>query len=255
MTDHHSRQSLERAVSGNVSMAGVLRALGLKQGGGTQRHLKQKIQSLGISTAHFRRLATNYGAAHKGGVPRKRTYDSSGQALLYCAKCDAYKHQDQFGFKRKASGVRQSQCKQCHKTYAAGHYKSNKAAYAQRARCSAPRVAARNREWLQEHKATKPCMDCGGKFHPCAMDFDHREGEAKRFNVSRMASRLSLEAIQTEIAKCDLVCSNCHRVRTFVRYHARVAQSRGNRLKPGVVSVRDRPRVPEFAYVAPEAER
>lgn len=60
---------------------------------------------------------------------------------------------------------------------------------------------------------TVPCMDCGKNFPPCAMDFDHREG--KIFNISRAASiKLNWETIQEEINKCDIVCSNCHRIRT-----------------------------------------
>jgi hypothetical protein len=56
-------------------------------------------------------------------------------------------------------------------------------------------------------------MDCGLAFPPCAMDFDHRDPSTKEFNVGSMM-RWSKKKIQEEIDKCDLVCSNCHRVRT-----------------------------------------
>ena len=63
-----------------------------------------------------------------------------------------------------------------------------------------------------------PCMDCGHRFHPCAMDFDHKPGSIKGANISTMVgAQYSLEDILEEIQKCDLVCSNCHRVRTWVR--------------------------------------
>jgi hypothetical protein len=66
-----------------------------------------------------------------------------------------------------------------------------------------------------------PCVDCGGRFPPEAMDFDHT-GDDKRFNVSRAWSEgYGEETILKEIAKCELVCSNCHRVRT-ARRHAGV---------------------------------
>ena len=58
-----------------------------------------------------------------------------------------------------------------------------------------------------------PCMDCGEKYSPCVMDFDHRDPSTKMYNVSGMAGN-SVEGIQEEIDKCDLVCSNCHRKRT-----------------------------------------
>jgi len=63
----------------------------------------------------------------------------------------------------------------------------------------------------------KPCQDCGGKFHPEAMEFDHRDGETKSFSISYHGRRVGGEALLAEIAKCDLVCANCHRVRTARR--------------------------------------
>lgn len=62
----------------------------------------------------------------------------------------------------------------------------------------------------------KPCVDCGGTFHPCAMDFDHVRGE-KVVLLSHIARYSSAAALVSEIKKCDLVCSNCHRVRTAAR--------------------------------------
>lgn len=63
----------------------------------------------------------------------------------------------------------------------------------------------------------KPCVDCGGEFPPVAMDFDHRDGEQKIGNISLLVNQGSEHALMKEIAKCDLVCSNCHRVRTAIR--------------------------------------
>jgi len=67
-------------------------------------------------------------------------------------------------------------------------------------------------------KAAKrgPCMDCSGRFHPDAMDFDHREGSQKEVCVSK-AVKGGPAALMREIAKCDLVCACCHRVRTANR--------------------------------------
>jgi hypothetical protein len=62
-----------------------------------------------------------------------------------------------------------------------------------------------------------PCMDCGVRYPPCAMDFDHRDGSSKRAAVSRMIGRAGRPRILEEVAKCDIVCANCHRLRTFRR--------------------------------------
>jgi len=63
----------------------------------------------------------------------------------------------------------------------------------------------------------RPCMDCGGRFPPVAMDFDHRPGEVKLDDISKLMQKASNEALIAEMAKCDLVCANCHRVRTAQR--------------------------------------
>ena len=87
-------------------------------------------------------------------------------------------------------------------------------------------------ERLREEKATVkdtlifqyggiPCLECNGIFEWCAMDFDHRPDETKEFNISRMnsnkATARNMNKIMKEIDKCDLICSNCHRVRTQLR--------------------------------------
>ncbi len=61
----------------------------------------------------------------------------------------------------------------------------------------------------------KPCVDCGIKYHFSAMDFDHTHGE-KSFNLAAPAGWTYGEILE-EIAKCDVVCSNCHRIRTYER--------------------------------------
>ncbi len=48
------------------------------------------------------------------------------------------------------------------------------------------------------------------------MDFDHVRGQ-KHKNVAELISTLSKKKIDEEIAKCEIVCSNCHRVRTHNR--------------------------------------
>jgi hypothetical protein len=89
------------------------------------------------------------------------------------------------------------------------------------------RVFKRGAEWrslrAQERRAavdeikSAPCMDCGGTFPPVCMDFDHRPGEVKSAGVSQLKKSASMEALLAEIAKCDLVCANCHRIRTYSR--------------------------------------
>jgi len=74
---------------------------------------------------------------------------------------------------------------------------------------------AKGRAFLDALKLTAGCAGCGYREHACALDFDHVRGE-KRFHVS-VLKHLSPEARAAEIAKCEVVCANCHRVRTWER--------------------------------------
>lgn len=69
---------------------------------------------------------------------------------------------------------------------------------------------------LLEQLKDVPCADCGGRYPTVCMDFDHRPGTEKKFSISGAASRRP-EDVRAEIAKCDIVCANCHRIRTAER--------------------------------------
>lgn len=73
----------------------------------------------------------------------------------------------------------------------------------------------RNAEILDQLRSV-PCVDCGDRFPQCSMDFDHRPGTTKVSAVSRLINR-SEEVVLAEAAKCDIVCANCHRLRTNMR--------------------------------------
>ena len=59
-------------------------------------------------------------------------------------------------------------------------------------------------------------MDCKESYPYYVMDFDHVRGR-KHKNVMELIPTLSKKLIDEEIAKCEIVCSNCHRVRTHER--------------------------------------
>jgi hypothetical protein len=69
--------------------------------------------------------------------------------------------------------------------------------------------------WLRDVRR-RPCDDCSGMFLPHMMDFDHRDPSKKVFAITTGSSQLmSREALIAEIEKCDIVCANCHALRTF----------------------------------------
>lgn len=60
-------------------------------------------------------------------------------------------------------------------------------------------------------------MDCGIKYPHYVMEFDHRNPDTKVMCISAMVTHTSLDRVKAEIAKCDIVCANCHRARTWIR--------------------------------------
>lgn len=67
-----------------------------------------------------------------------------------------------------------------------------------------------HRQALDSLKFATPCLDCGGSFKPCQMDFDHLRSKAS--NVARLVGGASDDLVN-ELGKCHLVCANCHRKR------------------------------------------
>ena len=60
------------------------------------------------------------------------------------------------------------------------------------------------------------CVDCGYNEHPAALDFDHLPDTNKVRDI-KSGQQLGWAALQEEIAKCEVVCANCHRIRTSER--------------------------------------
>jgi helix-turn-helix protein len=64
-----------------------------------------------------------------------------------------------------------------------------------------------------------PCADCGNKFPPECMDFDHVSGD-KIGQVAHLVTCRGFQVALDEIEKCEVVCANCHRTRTKNRGRA-----------------------------------
>ena len=69
-------------------------------------------------------------------------------------------------------------------------------------------------EWINKLKSV-PCADCKQTFNPVCMDFDHRDPATKLFSIAQWRAGWSPQEIVDEIGKCDIICSNCHRLRTW----------------------------------------
>jgi hypothetical protein len=103
------------------------------------------------------------------------------------------------------------------RAYTRWHYSQNKATYKKRARKKTLETRAAVQEWLYEYLLRVPCVDCG-ETDPIVLEFDHRPGSAKRFNIGNATSKsISLSSVRAEVLKCDVRCANCHRRKTYER--------------------------------------
>jgi hypothetical protein len=73
------------------------------------------------------------------------------------------------------------------------------------------RRRAELRAWWIEFKSTKSCEQCGESAPEC-LHFHHIDPTTKDFNLSEAATRISAskERILAEVAKCRVLCANCH---------------------------------------------
>lgn len=88
------------------------------------------------------------------------------------------------------------------------------------------RIKRRSR-WIGKYKCAKGCKDCGYNQFSVALDFDHIDPNNKTLAVSKLLSS-NLKKLMSEIRKCEVVCANCHRVRTEITHKIHTNQKRHN---------------------------
>ena len=136
------------------------------------------------------------------------------EGMKICSACALEKSSDEFSRK---GGALQSKCKACQRAYHRLYYQRNKSRFITKNRRNKNRQRKRLRDILSEVKH-RPCQDCGGSFHPWVMELDHREGTKKEAAVANLISKGCTDArLLAEMKKCDVVCANCHRMRTYRR--------------------------------------
>jgi transposase len=74
-----------------------------------------------------------------------------------------------------------------------------------------------NTKKLRELKENIGCVDCKEKYPHYVLEFDHLPQYEKLGIVTNIARRYSWEKALEEVKKCDIVCANCHNIRTWNR--------------------------------------
>jgi hypothetical protein len=130
-----------------------------------------------------------------------------------CTNCGEERDGEQdFTWKYRDRGIRQTRCKFCLSQVSKEHYQNNKQSYLDRVRAREVLIIEDNQKRLADYLAHHPCVDCG--FTDIrVLELDHVRGK-KSGNISRMVGLgYSWSTIVAEIAKCEVRCANCHRIR------------------------------------------
>jgi hypothetical protein len=135
----------------------------------------------------------------------------------HCTGCRLERPISEFVIKNKDTGRRGTRCRACRSAYGKLHYEKHRDRYMSRTR--RPRHTQRDSYWfwLMNYLASHPCVDCG-QTDPIVLQFDHRDGTTKVGTVGAMLNRASWSALLAEVAKCDVRCANCHRLRTAEKF-------------------------------------
>jgi len=131
-----------------------------------------------------------------------------------CGRCGQDKPLSDFAWRRRAKGQRHNYCRSCQAEYRREHYLANREKYIGLAQARNRRRYAERTELLVEYFNDHPCVDCGER-DPVVLEFDHLRDKA--FNVASKMTHYGWDAVLEEIAKCEVVCGNCHKRRTARR--------------------------------------
>lgn len=126
-----------------------------------------------------------------------------------CSKCGKEKDIEEFPLRNKFTQRRQSHCKDCSLEMGRDWYQRNKDYQKANARRHTTEYRDTLREYLWDYLLTHPCESCG-EGDPVVLEF-HHIGE-KDMAISEMITRItSVDRLEEELKKCQVLCSNCHR--------------------------------------------
>lgn len=120
-----------------------------------------------------------------------------------------------FGWRDRPAGLRRGRCSDCVAGVKRTWYESRRRLHREENRLARRRRYEVNSAIIAAAKDV-PCTDCGKRFAPEQLDFDHVSGQ-KSFNIGASRHQVSESRLRAEIAKCEVVCAVCHRIRTHDR--------------------------------------
>ncbi len=141
-----------------------------------------------------------------------------------CNSCKKTKPLSDFWKKKSCKDGLNPRCGDCLRAYHRSHYKGSPKRKNQ-IRTNSKKWEDVQKQALEAFMEGKSCTDCGNDDRR-VFEFDHISDD-KEFSISdgMKKRKLSFKTILTEIAKCEIVCANCHRIRTVERRKATAGSS------------------------------
>lgn len=137
-----------------------------------------------------------------------------------CTKCKKLKSLSGFGKRKSGRNGLQAKCLECLATYRRDWWRRDP-----------ERTRILHREALEKRKSERrtalreikdiPCKDCNTPYPYYVMQFDHREPSTKLFDIGTEFASYSWDVVLKEIEKCDVVCANCHSIRSHLQRQVR----------------------------------
>jgi hypothetical protein len=133
-----------------------------------------------------------------------------------CTSCGLEKDEEEFSWRWKALGRRQSICKSCQRQRSADWYQEHREEHIERTRAGKAGAIETAQRFIYDYLSRSVCADCG-EYHYEYLTFDHVRGK-KKMEISQMVAQgYSIEAIKEELVKCEVVCFNHHMEREAKR--------------------------------------
>lgn len=130
-----------------------------------------------------------------------------------CNSCKQTLSLESFAKNRSKEDGFSSTCRSCASIQRKKWYNSHKDTH----KVSSKKNKRKYTDQLRAYKHNKPCTDCGVPYPYYVMEWDHLPGTTKEANLSRLLQTNSKKRFLEEIKKCELVCANCHKIRTYMR--------------------------------------
>jgi hypothetical protein len=139
--------------------------------------------------------------------------EGSMETLKKCSVCKKAKNIEEFSWRWKTLGIRQSACRECRRVQVKKWYSKHKEEHLENVKVRKYKFRQEVRQYVWDYLSAHPCSECG-EADPIVLEFHHLRGKDKAVS-ELVGAGWSIQRVQAEIDKCIVLCANCHRRKTM----------------------------------------